>query len=79
MTDKHDYAEMGMWSLRHAVKKGYEDIMKNNLKIPIWENGRVEYIGPTWESISELITPENWLINLDLHPTFSKTLNKEGP
>ena len=59
MKNKNDYAEMGLRALRRAAKKVYEDALKNNIKIPIWENGRVEYIEPSLEIISELSKPEN--------------------
>jgi hypothetical protein len=59
MENKNDYAEMGLRSLKRAAKKVYEDARKNNIKIPVWENGRVEYIEPTLEIISELSKPES--------------------
>ena len=59
MTDKNDYAEMGLRSSKHAVKIVYRDARKNNIKIPIWQNGKVEYIEPTLEIISELGKPES--------------------
>lgn len=46
MKQNEDYAEMGLRALKRAVKKVYEDARKNNIKIPIWRNNRVEYIDP---------------------------------
>jgi len=46
MRVRHNIPEMGLKALRRAAKKVYEDARKNNIKIPIWNNGRVEYIDP---------------------------------
>ena len=47
MKNKNDYAEMGLRALKRAAKKVYEDARKNNLKVPIWRNNRIEYIDPS--------------------------------
>ena len=48
---KHSaYTEMGLRALKRAAKKVYEDARKNNFKIPIWRNDRVEYIDPIIKS-----------------------------
>jgi hypothetical protein len=52
-----EYTEMGLRAMRRAAKKVYEDARKNNEKIPIWKNGKVQYIVPQ-ENISELKSPE---------------------
>ncbi|MFC1820535.1 hypothetical protein ACFLZG_05575 [Thermodesulfobacteriota bacterium] len=59
MEEKKDYAAMGLRALRRAAKKVYEDARRNNIKVPVWRNNRVEYIEPTSEIISELSKPEN--------------------
>lgn len=46
MNDKINYAEMGLRAMKRAAKKVYEDARKNNLKVPIWRNNRVEHIDP---------------------------------
>ena len=44
--DYSNYAESGLKALKRAAKKAVETARKNNLKIPIWKNGRLEYISP---------------------------------
>ena len=46
MKKHNEYTEMGFRALKRAAKKVYEDARKNNIKIPIWKNGKVEYITP---------------------------------
>jgi len=41
-----DYAALGLRALRRAAKKIAEDARKDGSKIPIWRNGRIEYIIP---------------------------------
>ena len=49
--EKHnEYTEMGYRALKRAAKKVYEDARKNNYKIPVWRNNRVEYINPSSEN-----------------------------
>lgn len=44
---KHNrYTILGLKALQRAAKKVEENAIKNNLKIPIWKNGRIEYIVP---------------------------------
>ena len=58
--EKHnEYTKMGFRALKRAAKKVYEEARKNNMKIPIWENGKVVYIEPTLEIISKLSEPES--------------------
>jgi predicted transcriptional regulator len=40
------YTILGLKALQRAAKKVAENARKNNLKIPIWKNGRIEYIVP---------------------------------
>ena len=53
MEKNNEYTEMGLRAMRRAAKKVYDDAKKNNYKIPIWKNGKVEYIDPAKESISQ--------------------------
>jgi hypothetical protein len=47
MKNQHEsYAIKGLKALKRAAKKAAEDAMKNNLKIPIWKDGKIEYIIP---------------------------------
>ena len=41
-----DYASLGLKAMRRAARKVVEDARKNNLKIPIWRDGKVEYMSP---------------------------------
>ena len=50
MKDKNDYAEMGLRAMKRAALKAHEEARKNNLKVPIWQNNRVEYIDPSSEN-----------------------------
>lgn len=44
---KHNkYAILGLKALQRATKKVAENARKNNLKIPIWKNGKIEYVLP---------------------------------
>ena len=38
------YTKLGFKALQRAAIKVAENARKNNLKIPIWKNGKVEYI-----------------------------------
>ena len=41
---KHNkYTVIGLKALKRAAAKVAEDARKNNYKIPIWKNGRIEY------------------------------------
>ncbi|MFO7761570.1 MAG: hypothetical protein R6V20_08165 [Desulfobia sp.] len=41
---KHNkYAVLGLKALQRAAAKVAEDARKNNYKIPVWRNGRIEY------------------------------------
>jgi len=41
-----DYAALGLQALRRAAQKVAENARKDGSKIPIWRNGRIEYIIP---------------------------------
>ena len=43
MNKNYNYATLGLKALKRAAKKVYEDASKNNYKIPIWRNNRIEY------------------------------------
>ena len=38
------YTVLGFKALQRAARKVAEDARKNNLKIPIWKNNKVEYL-----------------------------------
>jgi len=40
------YTKLGFKALQRAAIKAAENARKNNLKIPIWENGRIKYLIP---------------------------------
>ena len=46
MKEQNIYAAIGLKALKRAADKVVENARKNNLKIPIWENGRIEYLIP---------------------------------
>jgi hypothetical protein len=41
-----NYAELGLKALKRAAEKVAEDARQKNMKIPVWKNGRIEYIIP---------------------------------
>ena len=43
MKEHKKYAVLGLRALRRASAKVAENARKNNYKIPIWKNGRIEY------------------------------------
>ena len=43
MKEHKKYAVLGLRALRRASAKVAENARKNNYRIPIWENGRIEY------------------------------------
>jgi len=46
MINHNEYAALGLKALRRAATKVAENARKNNFKIPIWGNGRIEYLKP---------------------------------
>ena len=43
MKEHKKYAVLGLRALKRASAKVTENARKNNYRIPIWENGRIEY------------------------------------
>ena len=46
MKEHNQYALLGLRALKRAYEKVAESARKNNYKIPIWKNGRIEYVAP---------------------------------
>ena len=46
MEEHPDYAALGLKALRRAAAKVAEDAIRNNYKIPYWENGKIVYKTP---------------------------------
>jgi hypothetical protein len=46
MKEKNEYTTIGLKALLRAAQKAYIEAKKNSCKIPIWENGRIEFIPP---------------------------------
>jgi hypothetical protein len=43
MKKQNEYTVIGLRALQRAAEKVAEDARKNNYKIPVWINGRIEY------------------------------------
>ena len=43
MKQHNKYALLGLKALERAAAKVAENARKNNYKIPVWKNGRIEY------------------------------------
>ncbi len=41
-----DYATMGLKALSRAAHKAIAEAKRKNLKIPVWKDGKIEYINP---------------------------------
>ena len=41
---EEDYANMGLIALKRASRKVLEKACYDNLRVPIWKNGKIEYI-----------------------------------
>ena len=39
-----DYATKGLNALKRAARKAFERARQNNLEVPIWRDGKIEYI-----------------------------------
>ena len=39
-----DYAAMGLTALKRATRKAFERARQNHLQVPIWRDGKIEYI-----------------------------------
>lgn len=46
MTQHNEYALIGLKALRRAAEKVASDARKHHYKIPVWNNGRIEYKVP---------------------------------
>lgn len=46
MTEHNQYALIGLKALRRAAEKVAADARKRHYKIPVWNNGRIEYKVP---------------------------------
>jgi hypothetical protein len=46
MKEHSIYTTMGFKALKRAAEKVAENARKNNYKIPVWVNGRIEFIKP---------------------------------
>jgi len=47
MEDKfEDYAVLGLNALKRAAFRAIAEAKKRNLKVPIWKDGKIEYISP---------------------------------
>lgn len=55
MKQKYDDAEIGLRSLNRATARLYEKARKNNAPLPIWVDGKVEYMLPEQAQIDELL------------------------
>ncbi len=56
MEEHNKYATIGLRALKRAATKVAEDARKNNYKIPIWRNGKIEY------EIPEIFTEQSDLV-----------------
>ena len=64
---KHNkYALLGLKALERAAAKVAENARKNNYKIPVWKNGRIEY------EIPEIITEHGAQADRQQRGGFSK-------
>jgi len=52
---EEDYAIMGLKALKRASRKVLERAYHDNLRVPIWRNGKIEYIFK--EINTEQVTP----------------------
>jgi len=41
-----DYAILGLKALKRAAFRAIAEAKKRNLKVPIWKDGKIEYISP---------------------------------
>jgi hypothetical protein len=46
MKKYNKYSILGLKALQRAAIKVAEDAKKNNYKIPVWQNGKIEYKVP---------------------------------
>jgi hypothetical protein len=64
MKEHNKYALLGLKALERAAAKVAENARKNNYKIPVWKNGRIEYEIPgiitEQASARAKINPKSW-------------------
>ncbi len=48
--NSEDYVTMGLKALKRATRKALERALQNNLQVPIWKNGKIEYITPKMDT-----------------------------
>jgi len=46
MKEYNKYSILGLKALQRAAVKVVEDAKKNNYKIPVWQNGKIEFEAP---------------------------------
>jgi len=46
MKNRNKYAILGLKALQRAAEKAVYNAGRNNLKIPVWKNGQIEYERP---------------------------------
>ncbi len=46
MEEQNKHAMMALKALKRAAAKVAEDARKNNYKLPVWRNGKIEYRVP---------------------------------
>ncbi len=39
-----DYAAMGLTALKRATRKAFDKARQNHLQVPVWRDGKIEYI-----------------------------------
>lgn len=59
MKKRNKYAVIGLKALKRAAAKAVEDARKNNYKIPVWRNGRIEF------EIPRIITEQGSAVDQD--------------
>ena len=64
MQKQNKHAMMALKALKRAAEKVAEDARKNNYKLPVWRNGKIEYRVPevaTEPSASRAkVNPKPW-------------------
>lgn len=66
MKTHNKYAVIGLKALQRAAAKVAEEARKNNCKIPIWINGRIEY------EVPDIITEQRGAVGQDHNVPFDK-------
>ena len=58
MKTHNHYTVIGFKALQRAAAKVAEDARKNNYKIPVWKNGRIEYKIPGVTTEQDLVADQ---------------------